>query len=505
MIKLRPYQPLFKTEARVAFRAGKKSILCVSPTGSGKTVIFADITANAVANKKRVLILTHRSEIAGQIIEKLNIFGIHPGQIMSGRMMTRNPVQVAMIGTIVNRLDKIGWFDLIIIDEGHHAVAASWLKVLNHFRGVPRMLFTATPERLDGQGLGDICDHMIQGWGVMRLIMEGYLVMPMVKKPPGEFNPKFNTTMGDFDKKQQARYYSTKKIVGDVIEHHREYLKNMPTLSFVCSLEHGQFMEGVYRDAGIKAKLIQGGNKYMAERKRACKEFADGSLEILISCNVISEGFDVPVACGCHMLRLTKSLALNDQWIGRTLRPYYASGYCLDTKQGRLAAIKNSVKPVSYVLDFAGNAFFHPHITLERNWDLNGVKRKAVRQDPNITHCPRCGGVWPGKPRVCPDSTCKYNFVTASLHRKKLVIEEVAGQLVDSIPGADQNDIIRIAEILATGTPAEKQRAMMAEAYKAVATDNREKLQALCEAAGYKPGWMYYAWKHAEERVKKNA
>jgi len=500
MYPLRPYQIQVNRDTTEAYKAGRRSILVVVPTGGGKTVMFTDLAARASRKNNSVLILTHRQEILAQTLEKLHAFGVTSGQVAAGRIMTKNPIKVGMVQTVVNRLHLIPEPRVIIIDEGHHAVANSWRKTLSAYPGALKLFYTATPERLDGRGLGDICDCMIQGPDIIQMVADGWLVMPMIKTPDKQQIKNFHITRGDFDKNEQKEFLTGRAIVGDVIEHHRKYLRHQPTISFVVNLAHGAAMEGIYRDAGIKAKLIQGGQKYMAERKRACQELADGSLEILISCDVISEGFDVPVCAGCHLLRRTMSLGLYLQQAGRTLRPIYAPGYCLDTRPGRLATIKNGPKPVSYILDFVGNYLLHGHVMERREWDLSSTKRDPRKTEPSITRCPRCGGVWPGKPRICPDPACRYNFVTASMQRKEFEIQQVAGQLVDAIPGLDPERLHVYAEVLATKPRQTIQKFMMRQMFAAQTEDQKKAVAELARLAGYSDKWIPWADRYVRKK-----
>ena len=148
---LRPYQTKIISNTVQAIRSGEKSILVVAPTGSGKTVIFAHIATGAVKKNKRVLILTHRREILQQTVSKIAGFGVQAGTIVSGKPITAEFIQVAMVGTLINRLDKMPDQDLIIIDECQHSVSKTWSKVIQHFSCL-RLGFTATPERFSGEG-----------------------------------------------------------------------------------------------------------------------------------------------------------------------------------------------------------------------------------------------------------------------------------------------------------------------------------------------------------------
>ena len=505
MYVLRFYQLELINAIRQAIGIGHRSILSVAPTGSGKTVIFAYIAASAAAKGKSVLVLVHRSEIFGQTMQKLHDFGIAAGQVAAGKIMTRNPIKVGMVQTVANRLAAIDPPDLIIIDEGHHGTAPTWLKIFQAFPGAIRLFYTATPERADGRGLGDVCDYMVESWSLAKLVAEGYLVIPRVLQPNPESIPEYHVTRGDFDKKEQLEYMSKPVIVGNVIDYHRQYLRHKPTISFVASLAHGATMEKVYRDAGITAKLIQGGQKHMAERRRTCLELADGTTEILISCDVVSEGFDLPVVAGCHLLRRTMSLGLNDQQMGRTLRPVYAPGYDLDTKAGRLAAIAASDKPCSYILDFVGNSFLHPHPLQPRNWSLESTKRDPRKTKPNITRCPRCGGVWPGKPAVCLNPACGYRFAEVAARARAAELDHVAGGLREAIPGLTSEDVEGLARVFSQEDKGRRQRLMMSHAYKAYGEGDKKKLRKLAEWAGYSKKWVTWAWNYVQKKRGKSA
>lgn len=501
MYALRPYQSEVVDASRDAIRQGYRSIMNVLPTGGGKTVIFAHITASAAAKGKRVLLLTHRQEIMSQIIGKLSSYGISSGQIASGKIMTKNPIQVGMIQTVGNRLSKLQDFDLNIIDEGHHAVASTWVKVLSAFPKAIKLFYSATPERDDGRGLCDICDYMVTGWSIFRLISEGYLTFPMMKIPPPRPTGNIHITRGDYDRKEQTEKFTTKEIVGDVIDHHRQYLRYRPTISFVSSLAHGEIMKKVYLDAGIKAELIQGGQKHMEARRRACLEFSDGSLEILISCDVISEGFDVPVAIGAHLLRKTQSLSLYLQQAGRVLRPIYKEGADLSTTEGRLQAIKESIKPVSYLIDFAGNHDIHGHVMAPREWSLESKKRKKQEAKISGITCPQCAGFWHGRPTVCPDPDCGYQFSVMASQQKQVEIKTIADQLIDAIPGVSEEDAINYAQILNIQDKKTKQRAIISQAFKLIKSDDKETFKRLVKEAGYKDGFVKFAWDFARKKL----
>lgn len=475
-ITLYDYQQDIMDRSRQALWAGYLAPLIVAPTGSGKGIILAYIAQGASKKNKRVLLLVHKREILEQIKSSLFDFGVVSGQIISGRHMTRDNIQVAMVGTVVNRLHKIDRPDLILIDECHHSVAGQWQKIINNFSTVPRMGFTATPERLDGVGLGDIYEIMIHGPTIKELVDRKFLSYPILKTPEKEKIKKYHIKGGDYDKKEQFEHMSKREIVGDVIDHYRKYFDGLPAVCFCVNIEHCMDMEREFLDAGIKASVIHGKlNK--TDRARGIKGLSDGSVEVLLSCDVISEGVDIPVLAGTIHLRKTQSLSLWLQQVGRALR-------------------KHPGKESAIILDHAGNYYIHGHPLKEQNWSLDSEKRKIKEADPNIERCPKCYSVWPGKPKKCPECGWIFKEITPEI-AKEMIPSVVEGQLRDILPGTvDDNEfksmsnfIVRISKL----TPAQKKKAMMAKAFELA---DRDKIQALAKQVGYKDGWTHWAWKH---------
>ena len=145
MYKLYPHQEELVQEAKNSFRKGFKSPCIVSPCGSGKSVIIADIVKSATEKNNRVLFLIHRKELKDQIIETFKNYGVD-----------MSFVDVYMVQTLVNKLEKIKKPNLIITDENHHALAKTYKKIYDYFSSCLKLGFTATPIRLNGVGLSDV-------------------------------------------------------------------------------------------------------------------------------------------------------------------------------------------------------------------------------------------------------------------------------------------------------------------------------------------------------------
>lgn len=129
---LRPYQHKAVARLREPFRHHRR-VLFTLPTGGGKTMVFAHITARTAARGRRALVLVRRRELLCQASAKLEAFGVPHGCIAPGFPETDAPVQVGTVQTVARRLDRLERFDFVVLDEAHHAVAGTWRDVLGQF------------------------------------------------------------------------------------------------------------------------------------------------------------------------------------------------------------------------------------------------------------------------------------------------------------------------------------------------------------------------------------
>lgn len=484
MFQLRPYQIDLQNKIRSQFGGQEPARVCaVMPTGSGKTLTFADIARRSAERGNRVLILTHRREIQRQTMIKLFEGGVTAGQIISGGVMTQHQnVQVGMVQTVAKRLAKIPKPDLIIIDECHHLLAKSWLSVVNYWPEVPRIGFTATPERLDGRGLGEdgVFTSMVQGPQIRELVKMRKLAYPVMCRPEQEFNAEYHIKRGDYDTKEQEQAISKRAVIGNVIEHYREKLDGLPAIGFTPTVETAFNLSEQFRDAGYKAVAVHG-SMSDTERDNAIKGLGDGSLNVIFSCDVISEGVDVPVVSGAMLLRRTMSLGLYLQQVGRALRMFPG-------------------KEKAYILDHAGNRWIHGHVLEDRQWDLYQEKRKGKKQvNVQITECPKCYDVWPGKPRTCPG--CGYNFSAGAFQKQQEQFQMLKGELKEEHPDLDDDMLQRAARVL-SNSGKERQKKAFANAFELMRQGERGRAEVdkLREALGYSVGWTDLVYKIGKQR-----
>jgi superfamily II DNA or RNA helicase len=436
MIDLRPYQQQLVNEIRGQYQLGRKSVLAVLSTGGGKTYIFSYIAQSAARKGNRVCILVHRAELLEQASRSLKAMCIPHGLIQAGRGMNlTHAVQVASVGTIARRLHLLprDFFQLVVVDEAHHTTAGTWSNVVDHFHTAHLLGVTATPIRGDGRGLGEHYEAMVQGPTAAWLTDNGFLAQAKVLAPPGFNGAGLRKRMGDYDTKQAEQRVT--EIHGDCYSHYCRHLSGQTAIAFCCSVAHAEAVADLFRRQGIAAASIDG-TMDGPTRRGLLEDLGTGRLKVLTSCALIGEGVDVPSVGGCIMLRPTQSVGLHLQMIGRCLRP--------------------SDDKVAVVLDHVGNTLRLGHHLEDREWSLDGVKKRDREKAPSVKVCPVCFAANPANAQICVE--CRHEF--RSEVRELRVVD---GELVELAARARRRE-------------------------QGGATD-LESLRELARQRGYKAGW----------------
>lgn len=418
-MNLRDYQIDMLNGAINALNAGKSPFV-TSPTGSGKMVVIASLAAHL---QMKVLIVEHRQELIDQAMEKLREIGENPGLIMSGVADPNKnaTIKVGMIQTI-NRRDLGGWEpDVIIVDEAHLGAAASYKKLFQNCPDSPRVLFSATPWRLDGKGFRDICDVMVLGPTIRQLIQKKFLV-------PTEY---FAYDMADFsnckivgneyDQDEVAVIMSD--ITEEIVETWLGECKERPTIVFAANTKHSKSLCEAFRARGIKAEHVDGSTPN-AVRKSIMRRLKNGETRVLCNCGVVVEGFDAPLVSCVILAIATKSLSKFLQCCGRGMRPHTDSGK------------KNLI-----VMDFGGCHKTHGVPEDDRTWTLENRNIKphksefveeiyeAVEVKPITTVVYKPDSYDYGKDGIALDEVARRNYVAATPQKPAAPKMPVGGKL----------------------------------------------------------------------------
>lgn len=458
MIQLRDYQQSGVDALRGCYGAGKRAPLFVLPTGGGKTVVFSHIAQNAVARGKTVCIVVHRQELLLQSSRSLTSMGVAHGLIAPGHNQTQHKVQVASVQTLARRIGKRPYnFDLLILDEGHHAAAGTWIRLIE---AMPKALIlgvTATPVRTDGQGLSAVYDDMVIGPSMSELISMGFLVRPVVYAPPTQLSlDGVRKRGGDYDQRQVAERMDKPTITGSAVDHYRKLCGGKPAVAFCASVEHARHVAEQFRAAGFKAQSVDG-QMLDTDRKRAIDGLGNGDLHVVTSCDIISEGTDIPIVSAAILLRPTQSTGLYIQQVGRALRP--APG-----------------KDRAIILDHVGNVLRHGMPDEDRDWSLDGIeknKRAANDNENPVKQCSKCYAVFTPAP-ACPQ--CGH-------------VEEVKARKIEVSDG----ELTEITAAQAEAIKLERKREIGQ-------ARTIEALEDLAKRRGYKPGWARFIMKSRQSR-----
>ena len=239
-------------------------------------------------------------------------------------------------------------------------------------------------------------------------------------------------------------------ITGNAVEHYRNLCNGVPAVVFCVSVQHSIDVANEFRQNGYNAESIDG-SMSQKDIDRILSDLASNRLQVVTSCDLISEGTDIP-AIGCAiLLRPTQSESLYLQQVGRALRTYSGKDSCV-------------------ILDHVGNVVKHGHPLADRDWSLYGKDKKKKKKDyePDIKFkvCKKCYFVF-------NDSKCPSCGELVELKQRKLT--KLDGLLIE-MEKIEKKDIIRQARTY-------------------------EELKLVEKKMGYKNGWAWHRWNAIKNKI----
>lgn len=348
-MQLRPYQEGALAAIRGWWDARRQHepMLVCAPTGSGKTVIFAELCRRTLQDYPGVtiLVLAHRKELIAQTVDKLKaLWPEAPVGIYAASMKQREvgQITVASRDTVANKLDEIGQVTFLIIDEAHRVSVKDegrYRKIIAALKEKYEHLvvigFTATPYRL-GQGKiyghGKLFTDMAYEIGMRTLIDAGHLVdyrFPFVHESAVINTDGIATIGGDFDEGELAERATADGMVKAAIDNWQEHGIDRKSSVFFCvSILHAEMVAEELLRRGVLCPVVTGMTP-MSERADALARFASGEFPAIVNVGVLTEGWDCP-RCDCVvLLRPTQSASLYVQMAGRGLRTFDGKDDCL--------------------------------------------------------------------------------------------------------------------------------------------------------------------------------
>lgn len=331
-----------------AFRSCQ-SVMVQMPTGTGKTILLAEVVKNEKGKVKNpcVWIVVHRRELVEQIKETL-------AKQLDFSFFT-------FPFSLTTRVFSIQWLSrhyqemeekpsLIVIDEAHHAVAKTYKEVMDAFPEAKKLGLTATPCRLTRRGFTDMFDVLLQSWSAKKFIADGWLSLydyMSIREDSEDWrlvnSLKKRSADGDFSLKEMSEKMNVQPSIERLCDTVIRYAANKKGITYAIDIAHAEHIAEAYRQHGINAVAISSKTP-LEERKEIIERFKGTSIDskpnytsleqtaniqVLVNVDLFGEGFDCPDVEFIQLARPTLSLAKYLQQVGRGMRVFEGKKYCL--------------------------------------------------------------------------------------------------------------------------------------------------------------------------------
>jgi len=373
---LYPYQAKAKAEmSHALFTQGHQRLIFCSPTGSGKTVTFADIARDVVRNGLTVMIVVDRKELLEQSKDKLVTYGLTPSLITAGKTARMgSKCFIATVQTLVRRVRPT--VDVIIIDEAHKQIFDKVIE-LPEYAHTKVIGATATPERKGRMTqLSKYYGTMIETVSIQELIQLGFL-NPAVTYGAKMDRSKIKTKGQDYDTESMYDAFNKQSLYSGVVDKYQKFAENTKAICFNINVEHSKKVRDSFIARGINAVHLDGKTR-KAEREGILRAFSAGQIQVLCNVDVLTTGFDEWSIETVIINRSTKSLPLFLQMAGRGSRitPRQFKGV-----EGYLQ------KEHFNLIDMGGNVASLGFWEQAREWSLDH-KTKDTTDPAPVKECP---------------------------------------------------------------------------------------------------------------------
>lgn len=374
--------------------------LSIAPTGAGKTIMMASILGLSIKNEQRALVLQHRHELLEQNQNKFVLMNpsLTTSLFRSGEKNTEGQVIFGMAQTLSreHNLALMPKIELLAIDEAHHSMASSYLKIIDSLRAKNPDLkilgLTATPTRGDRQKLLSVFNNVADQIYLSELIVSGHLVAPKTFDIDLGYNTELRGLfqgIGSSNLESEALMakaciiMDTDRYCEEVVRNWQERALNRFTVIFCTTIHHALHMQEIFQSHGIKTAHVNG-KMSPFEREANLKLFTNGIARVITNVAVLTEGWDYPPTSCIMICRPCSFKSTYIQMVGRGLRPYEGKDNCI-------------------VLDFGLSSSLHG--SLEQIIHAENEQTKKEYSEPQKT-CPKCEGFIPVRSQICPLCGC---------------------------------------------------------------------------------------------------
>ena len=399
-IQLRDYQTESVRQLRAHIAAGRRKLVLSSPTGSGKTELACDMIQSALRKGSRALFIVDRVVLVDQASARMDRYGIPHGVLQAGhwRWRPREPVQVCSAQTLERRgmPDRV---DVVFIDESHilRVKIVEWLRETS----AAVIGLTATPF---SKGLGQIYQDVVNVTTTDKLVADGHLKPLRYYSAAASIDTKgLKVIAGEWSEAEIEQ--RGRAILGDIVQEwidktNLHFGGPRKTIVFIPTVDYGVELAQKFREAGYDFRLISYKDANEDRRREIFADFAQPNTTIngLMSCEVLTRGFDVPdVQVGVLARPYRKSLSSHIQQLGRVMRPYpdhefgLILDHCGNVIRFHADTMEFFANGISELDDGKHDAKVHREPTEKERSEIRCACGYILRPDQDV--CPACGKV----------------------------------------------------------------------------------------------------------------
>lgn len=312
------------------------AVMLQMPTGTGKTYLFTSIVNDLLSSYKgwhkdiHILIVAHRMELLDQISATLSKFSIPHGFIQGTReQYLWKRVQVASIMSLLtdknyNNTLKLR-FDYIIVDEAHHSLADTYIKLFGLFPEAKKLGVTATPWRLNHESFLKLYQTLVTSpqisWFINKSLLADFDYVSI--RPDSDMQKLVDSSevsqTGDYSNQDLNNTFNNQRIRSKVYESYKRFADGRKGIIYAINKLHAAKIAELYSKNGVSAVAIDCDTP-KEERQSLIEKFKEGTIKVLVNVEIFTEGFDCPDVSFIQLARPTRSLALYLQQVGRGLR-----------------------------------------------------------------------------------------------------------------------------------------------------------------------------------------
>lgn len=378
-VPLHPFQRRTVTNVEDAAKRIKR-IVVTGPGGCGKSHMIAELAVSFAQQGRRVLVTSHRREIIQQNTQRIRSAGA-----------SADHVEVISIHKLIRRRARLA-ADVVIVDECHRALAPAYKRFLDQYEEQLHIGFTATPFRMDGVGLKDHYQLLLVAAYPSELINAQMLAKPLLARAAEAAMPDLRglaVQNGEYaSRREVAKRVMRQPLAGNVVHEYKEKGRDRPAVLFAVSIAHAEMLADRFNENGVSAVCVSTKDK-AEDRKKKLEDFKAGKYRVVCSCEILTEGWDLPACRVVILARPTRSLGLYLQMCSRGMR--YGDG----------------TRPL--ILDHARcfESFGLPEA--DRRYSLTETAAAQQNVSP-VKDCPDCGHCVPVHAAECPE--CGHIFET---------------------------------------------------------------------------------------------